>query len=329
MAPRVAIPSFQPFIGQHCETVATGSLLKTAGIHLSEPMMFGIGEGLGFIMINLRSLPLPFVGGRTRPFALTETLCRNLGVEITVTETSSKQKAWHALESSVARGLPVGLQLDCFHLEYFSRPVHFAGHFVAAYAFDERQVWLVDTAQQGSLCTTSRASLEKARLARGPMAARARTWSLEAPSRAPDLREAARKAIHANARSYLEPAFKGASFLGIRKLADSLPHWHQLAPNPPQDLALAAELMERAGTGGALFRNFYRDFLEEAGELLGNPRELIDAHRLFTEAAKGWSEIATLVAQARAGDVAPLREAGDRCRRVAELEVKAMEKLAA
>ncbi len=34
------------------ETTATGSLLKQIGIELSEPMLFGIGEGLGFIFWN-------------------------------------------------------------------------------------------------------------------------------------------------------------------------------------------------------------------------------------------------------------------------------------
>ena len=155
---RVEVAGFRPFVGQHCETVATGSLLGAAGITLSEPMLFGLGEGLGFIFINLRTLPLPFVGGRTRPFAITDALCANLGVECHSIETSSKPKAWAALETPLREGRPVGLQLDCFYLEYFSQPVHFAGHFVAAYGFDEREVLLVDTAPQGSTQRASRAA---------------------------------------------------------------------------------------------------------------------------------------------------------------------------
>lgn len=33
--------------GEHCETTSTGTLLKFINIELSEPMLFGIGEGLG------------------------------------------------------------------------------------------------------------------------------------------------------------------------------------------------------------------------------------------------------------------------------------------
>jgi len=332
-APAVVIPGFAPYVGQHCETVATGSLLKATGVTLSEPMLFGLGEGLGFIFINLSSLPLPFVGGRVRPFALTTALCANLGLACTAVETTSKQKAWDALARAITEGRPVGLQLDCYHLEYFTKPVHFAGHFVAAYGFDERDVLLVDTAQQGSLQRASREGVEAARFAKGPMAAKARSWTITAPKRASlpadALRKAVAKALRANARDYLSPAFKGASYLGIRKLADSLPGWLDLARDPAADLSLSALLMEKAGTGGALFRNFFRDFLLEARELLGAKPWLKRAHASFASSAAEWSAVAALIESAgRRGDAAELRDAAARCRRIADLEVEGMRAVA-
>jgi len=328
--PRVEVPHFQPFVGHHCETVATGTLLAAGGLKLSEPMLFGLGEGLGFIFIKLSSLPLPFVGGRAKPFALTEALCGNLKLVCTSVETASKTKAWTALESPLRAGQPVGLQLDCFHLEYFSRPVHFAGHFVAAHGFDDREVLLVDTAPQGSLQRTSRASLEKARFAKGPMAAKARSWTITPPKRMPALDVATRKAIRANAKQYLTPAFKGASHLGILKLAESLPGWLAMAKRPAEDLELAALLMERAGTGGSLFRNFYRDFLSEAREYLAGARaKLTQAHALFADSAREWAAIAASIERsARTAEAAPLKDAAGRCRRVADIEVAAMRLLA-
>ena len=320
---------FAPFVGQHCETVATGTLLKAAGLELSEPMLFGLGEGLGFIMINLKSLPLPFVGGRSRPFALTEALCANLGIECHARETSSKASAWNTLAGSLAAGTPVGLQLDCFHLPYFSQPIHFAGHFVAAYGVENDDVLLVDTRQQGTRQRAPRAALEAARFAKGPMAARARSWTLQPGRKMPKLADAIRAAIRANARSYLAPPFSGASFRGIEKLAGSLPSWSQSARNPPEDFALAGLLMERAGTGGALFRNFYRDFLDEAREHLPRSRAALDAgHGLFGEAAAAWTGVARLIAGAARGGQAALAEAAALCRRIAVLEVDAMRALA-
>jgi uncharacterized protein DUF4872/butirosin biosynthesis protein H-like len=323
------IPGFRPFVGQHCETVATGSLLRAAGVELSEPLLFGIGEGLGFIFLNLSSLPLPFVGGRVRPFELTLSLCRNLDVDCAAVETSSRPKAWSALEKSLGEGRPVGLQVDCYHLEYFSKPIHFAGHFVAACGADAKHVHVVDTQAQGSLQRVARENLEAARFAKGPMAARARSWTITAPKRAPDLGKAVRKAIRANARDYLSPAFKGASFHGIRKLADSLPEWLTIA-GQPDDLELSAMLMEKAGTGGSLFRNFYRDFLREAREHLGKSPALQGAEADFAASAEEWAAVAAGLREAgRRGDAAPLRSAAARCLRIADLEVGAMKRLAA
>jgi hypothetical protein len=329
MSSAVEVPAFKPFVGQHCETVATGSLLGAAGLHLSEPMLFGVGEGLGFIFINLRSLPLPFVGGRVKPFALTTALCENLGLACKAVETSSRPKAWSTLESALREGRPVGLQLDCFHLDYFSRPIHFAGHFVAAHGFDDKDVFLIDTAPQGTAQRAARKNVEAARFEKGPMAAKARSWTIAAPTRPPDLAKAVRCAIRANARDYLSPAFKGASYLGIGKLAESLPSWIDIAKDPANDLALSAMLMEKAGTGGSLFRNFYRDFLLEARDSLGATPELKRAHGLFAESAAEWAAVAASIESAgRKADAAPLRDAAARCRRIAEVEVEAMRLLA-
>jgi hypothetical protein len=326
---RAEVPGFKPFVGQHCETVATGSLLGAADIHLSEPMLFGLGEGLGFIFIKLSSLPLPFVGGRARPFALTTALCRNLDLKLVERETASKARAWATLEQSLLQGQPVGLQLDCYFLEYFSKPIHFAAHFVAAHGFDQHDVLLVDTAAQGSAQRATRTGVEAARFAKGPMAAKARSWTITALQRPPALEKAIRTAIRANARDYLSPGFKGASHLGIRKLADSLPHWLDIAKDPAGDLGVAALLMEKAGTGGSLFRNFFRDFLLEAREHLGAKPELKRAHQLFTESAAEWAAVAALIESAgRTAETSHLQNASSRCQRIADIEVEAMRLLA-
>ena len=321
--------AFEPFVGQHCETVTTGTLLNSCGIRLSEPMLFGLGEGLGFIMLNLSSLPLPFLGGRSRPFALTRALCRNLGLECNARETSSKSIAWKTLVANLEASRPVGLQLDCFHLPYFSQPIRFAGHFVAAYGVEGEHVLLVDTAPQGSLQRAPRPALEAARFARGPLSAKARSWTIRARRPTQKLAPAIRQAIRANARTYLSPAFSGASHLGIAKLAKSLPKWRKLAKEPAADFALASLLMERAGTGGALFRNLYRDFLNESREHLPGARAALDTgHAMFAEAAAAWSEVARLVGSAARGSDAPLLEASARCHHIASLELEAMRVLA-
>ena len=58
------IENIKPFEGEHCETTATGTLLRQLNIELSEPMLFGLGEGLGFIFWKMKSMSFPFIGGR-------------------------------------------------------------------------------------------------------------------------------------------------------------------------------------------------------------------------------------------------------------------------
>lgn len=319
----------KPFIGQHCEAVATGTLLGAVGIHLSEPMIFGLGEGLGFLFLNLASLPLPFTGGRTKPFSLTESLCRNLDVHLDAQQTSSKTRAWDHLEECLRRHQPVGLQLDCFYLSYFKHAPHFAGHFVAAIAVEDHVVEVVDTVQQGTVHRVDRSHLELARHSRGPMASKARAYTILASGER-KLEAPVIAAIQHCAKRYLDPAFGGMGAPGILKLSRSLPTWLTKAKSPPEDLKLASDLMERAGTGGALFRNLYRDFLGEAADLVPSKAKAMQAAReRIAQSATLWTTIAALLEEcARDGRVAHLTEASNLCRHIAEHEVAAMQLLA-
>ncbi|HIP33625.1 MAG TPA: lantibiotic ABC transporter, partial [Bacteroidia bacterium] len=127
------IKNFKPFIGQHCETTATGSLIKQLGIELSEPMLFGLGEGLGYIFWNMKIMDFPFIGGRVKPDVLTQNIARNLNLKLEIKETSSIKKAWDNVVDNIEKDIPVGVKLDCYYLEYFTNKIHFAGHYVAMY----------------------------------------------------------------------------------------------------------------------------------------------------------------------------------------------------
>ena len=163
------IENYKPFTGQHCETTATGSLLKNLDIDLSEALLFGIGEGLGYIWWNASNMPRPFIGGRSKPDAITESICRNLNLKLEIRETSSENKAWENVKGLIDRKIPVGLKLDCYYLEYFTNKIHFNAHYTCIYGYDDRFAYLTDTLQQGVNVRTSLESLAKARMSKGPM----------------------------------------------------------------------------------------------------------------------------------------------------------------
>ncbi|MNL45412.1 hypothetical protein D3C87_1680570 [compost metagenome] len=87
--------------------------------------------------------------------------------------------------------------------------------------------------------------------------------------------------------------------------------------------------MEKAGTGGALFRNLYRDFLEECMAHLGDSR-LDKAHRLFTEIAPMWVSVSSLFDNAgRTGNYQELNQVSKLLIEIADKEREAMELLLA
>ncbi|MFG1688215.1 BtrH N-terminal domain-containing protein [Nonomuraea sp. NPDC049269] len=312
---------------QHCETTTLGVLLRHQGLDLSEPMLFGLGSGLSFIYWDSKNMDFPFLGGRVRPFDLTRNLATSLKLELLVQETSSPRKAWENAVAPIDAGHPVGLQLDSYYLDYFGSKVHFGGHFVAMYGYDDHDAHLVDTDQQGGAVSTSLASLAQARAARGPMTAKHRSFTLTVPRNLPDPRSRIIPAITACAEAFLNPPIANLGHRGIDKAAKLVRTWLQRTDNPRRDLPQAALLMEKAGTGGALFRNLYRDFLAECIELLDSSH-LRTGHELYGEAASLWTAAAALITKAgESGDPQCLVQAGTMLSDLSRIEYEAMQAL--
>jgi hypothetical protein len=325
----MTIEKFKPFAGEHCETTATGTLLLQLDIELSEPMLFGLGEGLGFIFWNMKTMPFPFIGGRVKPDALTENIARNLNLELIVKETASPQKAWNNVKDLIDHGQAVGLKLDCFHLEYFSKPFHFAGHYTAIYGYDDDSAFLTDTKQQGRTVKTSLKSLALARAEKGPMASKNLYYTLRKTNKEPDLKKAIVNAIKNNANDYLNPPITNIGYKGIVKTSAEIIKWFKTSKDIQTEFETAAMLMEKAGTGGSLFRNLYSDFLKESYGLL-KLDQLKQGHEAFIETAKLWKTVSELFEKvSQTNDFQYIMEASEILKTISAKEKKAMEILAA
>ncbi|WAZ19264.1 BtrH N-terminal domain-containing protein [Streptomyces cinnabarinus] len=312
---------------QHCETTALGVLLRHEGLDLSEPMLFGLGSGLSFIYWDSKGMGFPFLGGRVKPFELTRNLAAALGLELLVEETTSPRKAWQNVAAPIDAGRPVALQLDSYHLDYFTNKVHFGGHVVAMYGYDEQDAHLVDTDPQGGAVTTSLAGLARARAERGPMTAKHRSFTITVSSGLRTPQDRIIPAIRTCADAFLNPPIANLGHRGIEKTAKQVPKWLQRSDNPREDLPRAAVLMERAGTGGALFRNLYRDFLAECTQVIGSSH-LRTGHSLYTEAATLWTQVAALIAAAgESGEAKNLTQAGSMLHELSRIERDAMQAL--
>lgn len=321
------IKDFEPFNGQHCETTTTGSLLYQLGFKLSEPMLFGIGEGLGYIFWNMKIMDFPFIGGRVKPDALTENICRNLNLKLEVKETSSIKKAWEQVKIHIDTGKAVGLKLDCYHLDYFTTKIHFAGHYASIYGYDDKLAYLNDTNQQGRDAKTTLKNLELARNEKGPMSSRNRSYTISKNGKFPKLDKIIKQAIQNNADDFLNPPIKNMGYKGIYKTSSEIKKWFKTSKDLKKDFQTSASIMERGGTGGALFRNIYRDFLMESGELIGCD-ELIRASEAYKTIAELWEEVANLFM--KIGDTEDVKYVGYASEILIELSEKekiVMEKL--
>lgn len=314
--------------GQHCETTTLGALLRHQGVQLSEPMLFGLGEGLGFVYWDARNLDFPFLGGRTKPATITRTVADRLGLTLHIQETASPRRAWQNVTAALDAGRPVGLQLDSYHLDYFTTRVRFGGHFVAMYGYDDTEAYLIDTAQQGGAVTTTLTSLERARNERGPMTARNLSYTIAGLTGRPDLGDALRAAIRSNAHVFLNPPIANLGHRGIGKAARQVLRWLDRSSDPSRDLPLAAALMERGGTGGALFRAMYRDFLAECATIVDDDNLRL-GHQLYAEIAPLWTKAADhITAAGETGDPGHLTDASAVLTELADRERHAMQVLA-
>jgi hypothetical protein len=215
----------------------------------------------------------------------------------------------------------VGLKLDFYFLEYVELKIHFAAHYVTIYGYDEQSGYLVDGNMQ---VKSSLSSIAEARSYRGSMSSPNRAYTITAAGELPDMKNTIACAIHRNAMQYLNPPIQNISFKGIRKTAKLIPTWFEKPGMTPQLIAQTGSLMEEAGTGGALFRNMYRDFLKESDELYPQIG-LHEAYLTFAAVAPMWTEVSELICRAgENSDSQLLKKASGILMDIAALEEEAM-----
>lgn len=291
------------FSGHHCESTALVNMLRGRDIRLSEPMVFGLGQGLSFLYWHSKQMPGPFLGGRVKPDHLMRNATTALGIGLQEQQTASRAKAEKDLLAALDEGDVVGLKLDRYHLDYADDRHHFAAHYLACVGYDDDSFTVVETGSLGVL-TTSRQSMGDARAAKGPMSSRNLSFRITADGWDPDtLPAACRAAIRATARDFLRPPITNMGFKGITKTSTLMRGWCDTLDDPAHAMGLIGDSMEKGGTGGGFFRTLWADFLDEAAVLTDDRTCAAVADRYRRMSAR-WTEVAGL-----------LRGAGDSCAR--------------
>ncbi|MHC5704118.1 DUF4872 domain-containing protein [Streptomyces sp. ICN441] len=293
----MAVIDISPYSGEHCESTALLNMLRNHDVELSEPLIFGLGQGLSFLYWHSKQMPNPFLAGRVKPDHLMRNVADALGLELLAGETTSPAKAEATLIAALDEGDVVGLKLDRYHLDYARENHHFAAHYVACIGYEDDRFVVVETRSLG-VQSTSRESLARARSARGPMSSR--NLSVRVRPRGYDesvLAKACQSSILATAQEFLSPPITNMGFKGIAKAGSLMRGWHDRLDRPLEAMGAVGTSMEEGGTGGGLFRTLWAQFLEEAYELTGI--EVYDELAVeYRRISKRWTDVANLLRDA-------------------------------
>jgi len=285
----------------HCETGTVSNLLRSYGLEISEPMIFGLGSGMTFAYLKqIKINGLPLIAYRMPPKMIIKLLSwRISGLKFKYETFRNEDKGKQALDAMLAQDKAVGLQTSVFFLPYFPQAMrfHFNAHNLVAYAKEGDEYKLSDPVFP-ELVTTKEDDLQRALFSKGALAPKGLMYY---PSEVPDsidydlvIPKAIRFTGKMNGRWNPVPI---AGVHGIRLLAKNIlklekadQHYAQLF------MGHIVRMQEEIGTGGAGFRFIYAAFLQEAGTIL-NSTFLHERSSELTNIGDEWRDFAVLCAR--------------------------------
>ena len=261
----------------HCENGVASNLLKYSGLHLSEPMIFGIGSGLFFVYLPFIKVNYaPAISYRPLPGAIFNKVAKRLGLKIKREKFSTVANATKALDENLKNNIPTGLQVGVYNLTYFPDEYrfHFNAHNLVVYGKTDTHYLISDPVME-TVTTLTHDELNKVRFAKGAFAPRGQMYYLIEIPKEIDLKKAIIKGIKNTCSDMLALApIIGVS--GIKFVANKIRKWPAKygIKQANHNLAQMVRMQEEIGTGGAGFRFIYAAFLQEASDILENEKLL-------------------------------------------------------
>lgn len=293
----------------HCESGVTTNLLRHYGIHISEPMAFGIGAGLFFAHVPfLKVSGAPATTFRTWPGAIFKRVAQRLHVTMHTEKFGTPKKAMQALDRALDAGIPVGLQTSVYYLPYLPEAFrfHFNAHNLVIYGRKDGQ-YLVSDPVLDYPTTIAAGDLVKARFAKGmPEPKGFMYYVIDAPKTI-DYPKAIQQGIKQTCFFMLSPPIPWFGNKAVFLLAKKIKNYPQKLTPRKASLFLGniIRMQEEIGTGGAGFRYLYAAFLQEAGDLMQRD-DLLRFSEELTSIGDDWRNFAYHAARlvkARTSDI--------------------------
>ena len=326
-------PHFQHRQSAHCESGVMASLLSHAGLPMSEPMAFGLASGLAFAYLPIIKLSgMPLIAYRMPPKHLIKTLSKRLGARLNSRTFGNPEQGRRELDALLDQGRLAGLQSSVFWLPYFPPEMrfHFNAHNLLAYGRDGDEYLISDPVFEEPVRCAA-ADLQKARFAKGALAAKGLMYWLDDVPQEQDWEKLIRQAVLGTTRILDGMPLPWIGIRGIQHLARQV---EQLDPAQTKYnrlyLTHIVRMQEEIGTGGAGFRFMYASFLQEAGEKIG-AAELGEASTRLTAIGDDWRQFASACVRASRskGEAPDFRPIAEMLRGIAGQERALMKELGA
>lgn len=297
------------------DTAALARALAAAGVvnprdgrPYSEPLLFGLGGGIGFqyMVFAYEGWTSIALDGRCNTLyferrGFLENACARLGVPLTVQQLPSPTTAEKRLRAALAAAPEVALTLDAMKLPGRTADGPYVPYqpYVVTVSEDGPDLAVSDPA--GGRTTRSWAEVLEARWTQQKKYGG--LFLVGTPVERADLTAAARDAITRTAECLLEPSKSSFDvnfgIPAIRKWARLLTDekdakgWPRLCPDEePRGVAM---LSVRHGLGEAASRPPFAAFLAEAATLLGD-RKLAESAATYEELGRRWAKLTALTA---------------------------------
>lgn len=333
----------------HCGSGALRDLVEWAGLRygsvpLGEGEVFGFGGELGFSYLRSSVLnpPIYLVG---RGVDLTGNFAKRMGIKATPRSTDDPEEGWAWVREELDRGLPVLCWADIGELPYLRVRMRMSRHDIVIVGYDDprREAIVVDN-DRAEPQVVSYDALRRARASTAfPGPTRHTTYQLQFPGQLPRILPTAADACRGAVRGMRRPddvLFRGiieddqsvvASGLdGISTFVEDLSHWHAVFEPEQLDAALLSltVFIDKAGTGGGLFRQLQSEFLAGLARRTGL-RIAERAAAAYARLADRWSAVAAAAGNTDTDPVRRLAETTELATDLPTLEEGAVRKLEA